>query len=393
MVTGSKELIRDINSTLVIETIINRGSISRANIAKELGLTKATISAIVATLLEKDLILEIGSDNTKLGRKPILLSINKNAGYVISIDVGVDKIRAIQANLVGQKLMLLKRDTPKSNDEVKGTLVDIINQIKESSKASPYGLVGITLGIHGVVKDNKVFFAPYYNLDEIDLASYIKDYFKTKVFIENEANLSVLGESMFLTEYKNIANISVHSGVGLGLLIDGDLYTGFSGYAGEIGHTIVESNGKACPCGNHGCLEQYVSEQALLEEFKEIKNLDYVDFETLSSMYQNGDKDATYIFQKFVKYMTICVNNILNSYNPDVVIINSSFTHSFPELIEEIEDSLNSRLNSVLHIYPSKLNNSSILLGGVSMVVKDFFGINNVKFRYDDIFNSKSLDN
>ena len=386
MVTGSKELIRDINSTLVLEAIINQGSISRANIAKELGLTKATISAIVDNLIKKDFILEVGSDNTKLGRKPILLSINKNAGYIISIDIGVNEITAIQSNLTGQKLMLLAEKTPKNNDEVKNTLVGIINQIKQSVNPSPYGLVGIALGIHGVVKNNKVFFTPYYNLDEVDLANYIEDYFQTKVFLENEANLSVLGESMFLTEYKNIANISVHSGVGLGLLIDGNLYTGFSGYAGEIGHTIVESNGKTCPCGNHGCLEQYVSEQALLAEFKWIKGLEYADFETLSSMYQEGNKDATYIFQKFIKYMTICVNNILNAYNPDVVIINSSFTHNFPELIGEIKQSLNSRLNSVLHIYPSRLNNSSILLGGVSIVVRDFFGINNLKFQYEDIF-------
>ena len=386
MVTGSKELIRDINSTLVLEAIINQSTISRANIAKELGLTKATISAIVDNLIKKDFILEVGSDNTKLGRKPILLSINKNAGYIISIDIGVNEITAIQSNLTGQKLMLLAEKTPKNNDEVKNTLVGIINQIKQSVNPSPYGLVGIALGIHGVVKNNKVFFTPYYNLDEVDLASYIEGYFKTKVFLENEANLSVLGESMFLTEYKNIANISVHSGVGLGLLIDGNLYTGFSGYAGEIGHTIVESNGKTCPCGNHGCLEQYVSEQALLAEFKWIKGLEYADFETLSSMYQEGNKDATYIFQKFIKYMTICVNNILNAYNPDVVIINSSFTHNFPELIGEIKQSLNSRLNSVLHIYPSRLNNSSILLGGVSIVVRDFFGINNLKFQYEDIF-------
>ena len=113
MVTGSKELIRDINSTLVLEAIINQSTISRANIAKELGLTKATISAIVDNLIKKDFILEVGSDNTKLGRKPILLSINKNAGYIISIDIGVNEITAIQSNLTGQKLMLLAEKTPK----------------------------------------------------------------------------------------------------------------------------------------------------------------------------------------------------------------------------------------------------------------------------------------
>lgn len=380
MITGSKELIRDINSTLVLETIINEGSISRANIAKALGLTKTTVSSIVVKLIEKDLVLEVGSDNTKLGRKPILLSFNANAGYVISIDLGVDQIVALQSDLLGQKLKVLKHETLNNNDGIRNTLVEIIDNIKQGAKPSTYGLIGITLGIHGVIHNDKISFAPYYDLSEFDLANFLNQRFDTKVFIENEANLSVLGEISYIPKYKNIASISVHSGVGLGLFINGDLYTGFSGYAGEIGHTIIDVDGRNCPCGNKGCLEQYLSEKSLLKEFKEIKKMDYVDFDILSSMYKLADKDALAIFQKFVKYMTICINNILNLYNPDIVIINSSFTYNFPELTKDIECSLNSRLNDVLHIYPSRLYHTSILLGGVSVAVKDFLEINNLKF-------------
>ena len=380
MITGSKELIRDINSTLVLETIINEGSISRANIAKSSGLTKTTVSSIVVKLIEKNFVLEIGSDNTKLGRKPILLSFNANAGYIISIDLGVDQIVALKSNLLGQKLKILKHDTPNNNDDILQTLVEIIDNIKQEAKSSTYGLIGVSLGIHGVINNDKVSFAPYYDLSEFDLASFLSQRFDTKIFIENEANLSVLGEISYMPKYKNIASINVHSGVGLGLFINGALYTGFSGHAGEIGHTIVDVDGRNCPCGNKGCLEQYLSEKALLKEFKEIKKIDYVDFDMLSSMYKLNDKDALAVFQKFVKYMTICINNLLNLYNPDIVIINSSFTHNFPELTKDIEHSLNSRLNDVLHIYPSKLHKTSILLGGVSVAVKDFLDINNLNF-------------
>ncbi|HHX54887.1 MAG TPA: ROK family transcriptional regulator [Clostridiales bacterium] len=380
MITGSKELIRDINSTLVLETIINKGSISRANISKELGLTKTTVSSIVVKLLEKNFVLEVGSDNTKLGRKPILLAFNANAGYVISIEIGVDKIIALQSDLLGEKIKVLERETPNDNEGIRDVLVEIIDCIKQKAESSTYGLIGITLGIHGVIHNDQISFTPYYSLSEFDLSSFLNQRFNTKVFIENEANLSVLGELSYMPNYKNIASISVHSGVGLGLFINGDLYTGFSGYAGEIGHTIVDVDGRDCPCGNKGCLEQYLSEKALLKEFKEATNLDYVDFDMLSSMYKLANKDAIAIFQKFVKYMTVCINNILNLYNPDIVIINSSFTHHFPELTKDIEHSLNSRLNDVLHIYPSKLHHTSILLGGVSVAVKDFLDINDLRF-------------
>jgi len=385
MVTGSKELIRDINSTLVLETIINSKPISRASISKELGLTKATISAIVQELINKDLVIEIGSDDTSLGRKPILLSFNKRAGHIICVDIGVETISALLTDLQGEECSLRQIKNPKRNDTIINSLCDLIGNMKPENKNSTYGLVGITLGIHGVIFDNKVSFAPYYNLAGVDLADALEQHFHTPVFLENEANLSVLGEKTFMYDYPNIANISVHSGIGLGILINNDLYTGYNGRAGEFGHTIVEIEGKECPCGNHGCLEQYVSERVLLNDFARQKGFVSVDFETFASMYQTGDKDAIAIIEKFIKYMSVCVNNVLNAYNPDIVIINSSFTIFFPGLTNLVEQSLCSKMNSVIRIVPSALQDSSILLGGICVVIKSFLGINTLKLRINEL--------
>lgn len=379
MVTGSKELIRDINSTLVLETIINSKPISRAAISKELGLTKATISAIVQDLMNKNLVIEIGSDDTSLGRKPILLSFNKKAGHIICVDIGVETISVLLTDLLGEDCSLKQIKTPSINENIITVLCNIINTMKPSTKNSPYGLVGITLGIHGVVFDNKVSFAPYYDLSKIDLANELGQYFHTPVFLENEANLSVLGEKTFMYDYPNIANISVHSGIGLGILINNTLYTGYSGRAGEFGHTIVEIDGRECPCGNHGCLEQYVSERVLLKDFAKLKGLEHIDFDTFSSMYRTGDTDAIATIDNFVKYMSACVNNVLNAFNPDIVIINSSFTIFFPGLTKLIEQSLHSKMNDVIRIVPSVLQDSSILLGGICVVIKNFLGISKLK--------------
>ncbi len=164
MVTGSKELIRDINSTLVLETIINTKPISRAAISKKLGLTKATISTIVQDLINKELVIEIGSDDTDLGRKPILLSFNKKAGYVISIDIGVETISALLTDLEGEDCSLKQINTPQGNVDIVPILSNLIASMKPAGSDTPYGLVGIALGIHGVVYDNKVSFTPYYDL-------------------------------------------------------------------------------------------------------------------------------------------------------------------------------------------------------------------------------------
>lgn len=378
MVTGSKELIRDINTQLVLETIINHAAISRAATAKILGLTKATISAIVQDLINRKLVIEIGSDDTNLGRKPILLSLNKKAGYVISIDLGVETISALVCDLAGEDSSLKQIKTPKNISNIVDEIIKLIESMKLPSD-TPYGLVGITLGIHGVTVNNEVSFAPYYNLSGLKLAKRLGQHFDVPVYLENEANLSVMGEKTFQYDYSNIANISVHSGIGLGIIIYDRLYTGYSGRAGEFGHTIVEIDGRECPCGNHGCLEQYVSERVLLKEFAELKGLEETDFNYYRKMYEDNDPDAIRIMNQFIKYMSVCINNILNAFNPEIVIINSSFTIHFPHVLEKIESSLGSRMNSYIKIVPSVLQDTSILLGGACVAIKKFLGINNLK--------------
>ena len=381
MVTGSKELIRDINTNLVLETIINHAVISRAATAKHLGLTKATISAIVQDLINRKLVIEIGSDDTSLGRKPILLSLNKKAGYVICIDIGVDTVSAMVSDLTGEDLNLKQIKTPKNPSQLLSILIQLINSMKLPDE-TPYGLVGITLGIHGVTMNNQVSFTPYYNLSGLQLAEGLEQHFGTPIYLENEANLSVIGEKTFQYDYANIANISVHSGIGLGIIVNHQLYTGYNGRAGEFGHTIVEIDGRQCPCGNHGCLEQYVSERVLLKEYADLKGLNEASFEQYRMAYEASDPDAVRIMDQFVKYMSVGINNILNAYNPNIVVINSSFTIYFPQVIERIEGGLKSRMNSYISIVPSVLQDTSILLGGICVAIKGFLGIDNLKLNH-----------
>lgn len=375
MVTGSKELIRDINSNLVLSQIVNYNPISRSSISKKLGLTKATVSAIVSDLLTKKLVLEIGSDDTSLGRKPILLSFNRKAGYAISVDIGEQMISALITDLQGDERQLKQIATPTDNKQLCANLIDLLHSMIQDIPARPYGIVGITLGIHGVTSDNAIHFTPYYDFTHCDLVKELEYNFNTIVILENEANLSVIGEKTFQYDYPNIANISVHTGVGLGIIMNNTLYSGTKGYAGEIGHTIVEIDGKECPCGNHGCLEQYVSERALLKELAMKKGTSSITYSEFSKLYASNDTDALAILDSFVRYMTICVNNVLNMFNPDLVIINSRFTVLKPDLVGQIESKLTSRMNNYQKIVPSALQNSSVLLGGISVAVRSFLGI------------------
>jgi len=381
MITGSKELIRDINTKLVLETIVNKGSISRAAIAKHLGLTKATVSAIVQELISKKLVVEIGSDDTSLGRKPILLSINKKAAYVICIDISATAITALLSDLGAEDCILKRIKTPQNPNVLAKELIDLIESMKVPNE-SPYGLAGITLGIHGVVVNNRILFTPYYNLTGINIAQRLQDHFQIPVYMENEANLSVIGEKAFKYDYSNMVYVSVHTGIGAGLIINGSLYAGYGGRAGEVGHTIVEPDGRPCPCGNRGCLEQYASERSILADYANLKGVSDSDIEQFISAYTKKDPDAVKIMNSVVKYMSIGINNLINSYNPEIVIINSPFTKNFPEILQQIEDSLSDTMKEHVKLMPSLLQDSSILLGGCCVAIKGFLGIDNLKLRH-----------
>jgi predicted NBD/HSP70 family sugar kinase len=365
MITGSKELIRDINTSLVTKMIIEKGPISRASIAKELGLTKATISAIVQNLLDKKLVKEIGTADIPSGRKPVLLEFCYDCGYAISVDVSATHIRVLTAHLGGGNCNLVEYPTSNQREKVISELISCITSQMEHIPISPYGVVGITIGIHGITNNNEVLFTPYSPYSNINFQEELKNHFHIPVLVENEANLSILGEYIFHYPVSNMVGISVHAGIGLGIIINGELYHGVNGYAGEFGHSIIEVDGRICPCGNHGCFEQYASERALLDELAKIKKVTCITPDDFVKLYTNHDVDATHIMELFVKYMSIGIRNIINTLSPELIIINSTFTMNFPNVVNEIQSSITSNIHKPCNIVPSKLQDMSILLGGI----------------------------
>jgi len=377
---GSQELIRDINSHLVLQTIINEGPISRADLSKNLGLTKATISSIVQNLMVDSLVIEIGSLNTDKGRKPILLDFNAQCGYILSIDLSVDMITALLTDVGGNNRTLKQYTYPSGNSaQVMANLVDTIEKIINSLPASIYGVVGICIGIHGVVHDNKVIFTPYYQLTDLNLAKELERFFNIPVYIENEANLSALGENNFCYDSANLINISIHSGVGLGIIMNNHLYTGQHGYAGEFGHTIIVPDGKLCPCGNHGCIEQYASQRAIVHLYRYISDNHNATADDLMKAYLAHDTYALQCIESFIKYMSIGINNILTTFNPDIIVINSLFTMNIPDIIPRLEQGIHNYMNKYCTIVPSILQDMAILLGGIYVCCKNFLKIEHLQ--------------
>lgn len=375
MAAGSQELIRDMNYHKILETIIHEEYISRADLAKQLGLTKATISNQVQTLLDDGLIEETGSLETSKGRRPIMLKFCGSHAHVLSFDIGLERINLLLSDLLGQHCYSKQFSWNKDTEELLPFLSQTIKDLLAHPKQDGQNIIGICLGIHGVVHQDEILFTPYYDLEKYPLKQELEHRFSLPVFIENEANLSALGEKTFSFGVSNLVNISVHSGIGLGIIMDGRLYTGANGFAGEFGHTIVEPNGKPCPCGNHGCIEQYASEAAILRKYNQLKNTKACTIDDLVRDYQKKEGAAIFAIEDFVTYMAMGINNIVNIFNPQLIVINSTITAYLPDVTQQIYEKLSNRMSRKCKIVPSTLQDTATLLGGVYLCSRHYLGI------------------
>ncbi|MEK4908493.1 MarR family transcriptional regulator [Niallia circulans] len=381
MVTD-KYVIREQNASLVMEQIVQHAPISRATLSANIGLNKATVSDITKKLLEEKIIEEIGIGESSHsgGRKPILLQLNKKAGLSIAIELGYDFISTMVTYLDGEVVFYNKeRGTFIKKENVLSHISDIIEKYEKISNLTTYGIVGIGIAIHGIVNKNNILFTPYYDLEKIELYEELTKLYQYPIHIENEANLTAIGESTFSTEFNNLISLSIHSGIGAGIIIDGQLFTGLDGRAGEVGHSILYPDGRTCPCGNKGCLEQYCSDKVLLEQFKELKQLSDVTPDLLAEHYYANDLAVQELIQQHCYNLSKGLNNIMTSFAPKIIYMNSSVIRRVPDILSFIRDNLESSFNKDIVIENSRLGSKASLFGATALNIRNFLNISHLK--------------
>lgn len=369
--------IRKSNIVEILTLLFNNPNISRIDISKMINLNKASVSEIVNLLIEKDLVVEIGNGNSGSsgGRKPILLKINEKSGCSLSIDLGIDYVSYLLLDLNKNVLKYNKSYIKINKDNTLSIITNIINSLEDITSKYIYNLIGISIAIHGRVLDDEIKFTPYYDLDKFNLKEKLSIEFpELDITLENESNLAAIGEFENSKEdLKNSIIINVHSGIGAGIIINSELYTGFEGRAGEIGHMILVPNGRDCPCGNKGCFEQYCSIPAIINEFNLLSNISINTIDELCNLYNDNDIIATNIINNNIKLMATGITNIFNLFAPDSIYLHSDLVEFIPNYIDLINNEIDSFFSKNLKLLPNKLNGKSNLYGGAIISIYKFF--------------------
>ncbi|MFU2194974.1 ROK family protein [Streptococcus pluranimalium] len=377
-----KYVIRQQNQSLVLKTIIENKNISRAEIASQLNLNKASVSSIVNDLLDKQLVIEtgIGASGNTGGRKPIFLEFNPNSGMTIAVDVGYNYINYALSYLDGSFLIQEKLETPITKHNALPSIVEIVNILIQKMPQTTHGIIGMTIAIHGIVDNNRITFTPSYHLDQLDLYQQLTDYFNFPIFLENEANLTALGEFTFFQDIDNIISISIHSGIGAGIIQNKKLLRGAHSQAGEMGHTILYPNGKNCSCGNKGCLEKYASNKAIYERFSNHFGLDKANSDNIVEAISNNDSYTEDLINRKTKELAVGINNLTLLYDTELIILNSSIFSKLPQFLEPLKSTLNSKFTQQIDIIISESGDNATLYGGVALAVANFLDIESIQF-------------
>ncbi|MDD3840872.1 MAG: ROK family transcriptional regulator [Clostridia bacterium] len=403
----NQKLIKITNLTTILKLIRKKEIISRAELAKIAKLSPTTISDLTQLLLNEGVVIEIGEGTSKGGRKPILLSLNDRCGFFIGVDIAVNFLKIGIFDIELNVIQMTEKEfikTEYTNDELSREIIDLIQELLEKSRINKKKIFGIGISVEGIIDYNKKVILSstvYPHLRNVNLFDLIKKEFDVPVYIENGSQLAALAEKQLIKRYSSYHSVvffEVNTGIGEGIILDDKIYNGAFGGAGEIGHITVDVNGPVCNCGNRGCLEVMANKKAIINQVQKIlkfngntvlKQIEKQDItlKDIGDAAAEGDQVAIDIIRREAKYLAAGVLNIINTFNPEAIIIGGDIIDLGDNLIGEIKKIISNTafahyLNRIELVY-SKLQHDVKLKGAGLLAVNMFFENPFIIFDFD----------
>lgn len=385
--------VREFNRSLVLQTIRAYNPISRIELTEITNLTPSTITSLIDELIRNGLVREVGNIRRGIGRSRTLVSINNEAYYVLGIDLARTSISVGVVDLLGNLLTVkrvssdLNQQFPITLNTLKDTIYSLLEEINLQIREK---IIAIGIGSPGPLSPSRgIIISPpnFTGWSNIPLKKIMEEEFKLPTFIENDAKACALGERWFgcCKNIDNFVYLAVGTGVGAGIIINGEIYRGQGELAGEIGHTTIDINGPRCGCGNYGCLEIYTSILSLIERIKREEKLKYLlkdgYLETLESFYKiarEGDIRAVEILNDYCFWLGVGIVNIINIFSPSAVILGrEALINGADLIIPRIEKIIYERGFSITSqqtkILSSIIGQNTGVIGAATIALQEFY--------------------
>jgi len=391
---SDQAFVRELNTSVVMDHIRLYAPLSRAELATRTGLNRSTISVIINELIERGFVQETTRQDPTIGRPGLLLQFNPDGGFAVGVEIGVDFISVILTNFVAEILWRKTEDVApswSSHIAMMERADELINQAMQEGTSRNLRALGIGVGVPGLVdaRQGKLVYAPNLKWVDLPLRLIWMSRFNLPVFVENEANCAALGEHFYGVAHDVNNFIYLKTGVGLGggILVDGQLFKGAQGFGGEVGHTSLYGDGEPCGCGRTGCWETYVRPVAILHQAcQRLRSgasqhlLDQLGGDperlTLEMLVQAARQDdplALAVFKEVAVHMGVGVANLVNTFNPELIVLGGALTTCSPWLIPDIQkmlqESVLQPLRESIRVEASAQGLDAPVLGAVALVL------------------------
>lgn len=390
--TGDQALIREINLSIILNALRERSPLSRAALATGTGLNKTTVSSLVQQLIDENFVSESGVGKNITGRPGILLQLNPRAGGMIGVEIGVDFISVILADFAAHVVWRHQERTDRRDAQsaiLQRINANIQSAIQHAQKLN-LPVLGIALGVPGLVdtQSGTLLYAPNLQWENVPLRQMLSARFDFPVIVDNEATMAAFGESFFgvARGSRNVLYVSAGVGIGGGFVLDGRIYPGSAGFAGEVGHMTLEMQGPLCSCGNCGCWETLASQSAVfrrvhesiaggsissLSRFKNGKR-ESLTIPLVVRAAEEGDLVAREALTETGKYLGVGLANLMNALNPGMVVFGGILSLAKEFLMPVIQETIRTRTlrwsSRSAQIVVAAYGSDACVMGAVAMI-------------------------
>ena len=400
--TGDQNWVREHNLSIVLNYIWEAGKpIARARLTEISGLNKSTIGSLLAQLQAWGFVRETGTSSTGLGRPGVMIDINRDAGRLIGVEIGVDFISAVLTDLKANSVWRRKVDTNGYSSTHKSDQTQMLEQAEcmiqeaiDQAQAAGQRVLGIGVGVPGLVDHaaGALLFAPNLGWRDVPLRK-MWQHFDVPVIIENDANASALGEHLLgvARHIDNFIHLATGVGLGGGIMIEGKLYGGAGGYAGEIGHMTLAPDGPPCNCGNRGCWETLIGPTAIIERVQQAASegrtptlmalpdlaggVQAIGMKHIIQAAELGESTVLHVLDDVGRYLGIGIASLLNAFNPSLVVLGGELSlvgpYVLPRAQREVEARALPAARSGVNITLSAFKFDACVMGGVSLIVRE----------------------
>ncbi len=375
--------VREINRQIVLNFVREKGPISRADIARETRLQRSTVSLIVDELKKCRLIKEVEGESSG-GRPPALLTLQSADPVAIGIDIGTAKTSVATCDLTGRAIAKEVFWTDPDADTTSKLIIESIERLIAGRGKSIEG-VGISLPALVDTSRGQILYNPHLKWHNPDIIEKIRSATGLPVTVDNDANAAALAELWFgrpeVQDIRDFILVFIENGIGTGVVLDGQIYRGKGGVAGEFGHMTLGADAPVtCSNGNNDCWEAFASEQSALARYaKRLGNPQYasrITFVELIGLAYEDDENAMAALKETARYIGVGMGNLIQGLCPEAIILGGTIAKAWPLIADEIKSVANGGVChgiSSTRIIPSTLGPDPTLLGAFSLVLANKF--------------------